>query len=232
LREANLILEAQARELTQAEQLEEGLNRILELIARNEILESILHEVVLLIERQHQSLCCAIVLNKRGNLSIAAMTNGLDGEAQVFIENAAVALGPPPSKEDSELTFWAENTQDLKSSNSSRFLVILIRKDSEPPLGYLAITDLNSNRPPVAAPAFDRAATLTAIAIDHATFYERLSFQARHDSVANLPNRARFRELLDQTVVAGQRHGNYFAVLTLNLDRFGSKRREKAVLVT
>jgi diguanylate cyclase (GGDEF)-like protein len=222
LKTANLILEAQAQVLAQAEQREGELNRILELIARNDLLESVLHEIVLFIEHQQHSLFCAIVLNQRGSLSIAATANGPDGEARISLENAVVALGLPYFKADSELMPSADNAQGIDSADESRFLIIPIKKNSEPPAGYVAITDLHSHMPPVAVPAFERAASLTAIAIDHAALYEKLSFQARHDSLADLPNRARFRELLEQAVVAGKRQNNSFAVLTLNLDRFGN----------
>jgi diguanylate cyclase (GGDEF)-like protein len=219
LEAANLTLEDQAHELAQAEQLEEGLNRILELIARNEILETVLHEIVALIEHQHHSLCCAIVLNRRGSPSLA-VGNGTNGEAQTFLEDAAAALGVPHAKADFPLT--AKNVRETTSADESRFLVIPIKKCSEPPAGYLAIADLHSHMPPVARPAFERAASLAAIAIEHAALYEKLSFQAGHDSLADLPNRARFRELLEQAVVSGKRQGNSFALITLNLDRFGN----------
>ena len=222
LAKANLTLEAQAHELAKAEQLEEGMNRILELIARNEILESVLHEIVLLINQQHQGLCCAIVLNQRGSLDVVAMANGPDGEERVFLESAAIAIGLPHTKADLELALLADNAQSINSGDKRRFQVIPIKKDSEPPAGYLAITDLHSNMPPVAAPAFERAASLAVIAIDHSELYEKLAFQAHYDSLADLPNRARFLELLDQAVVAGKRRNNYFAILTLNLDRFGN----------
>jgi diguanylate cyclase (GGDEF)-like protein len=222
LEKANLVLEAQAHELARAELFEEGMNRILELIARNEILESVLHEIVLLVEHQHQSLCCAMVLNGRGSGGVSEMANRPDGEARVLLESAAVALDFPRLKVDSELVLPAENAQGIDSADEGRFLVIPIKMNSEPPVGYLAITDLHSHTPPVEVPAFKRAASLTAIAIQHAALYEKLSFQARHDALADLPNRARFRELLEQAVLAGKRQNNCFAVLTLNLDRFGN----------
>ena len=129
LEKANLTLEAQAHALAEAEQLEDGLNRILELIARNEILESVLHEIALLIGHQHQGLCCAIVLNRRGSLGVAAMANGRDDEARGFLENAAVALGLPHPKIDSELMVSGESAQGTKSANEIRFLVIPIKKN-------------------------------------------------------------------------------------------------------
>jgi len=221
LEKANLVLETQALELAQAEQLEQGSNRILELIARNEILQSVLHEIVLLIERQHQGICCAIVLNQRGSLGVAAMTTGPDCERRTF-ERAVVALGLAHPEAGSESILLAENPQNTTCAGESRFLAIPIKKNSEPPAGYLALTDLHSQFPPSARPAYQRAASLAAIAIDHAALYEKLSFQAGHDSVADLPNRARFRELLEQAVVTGKRQNGSFAVLTLNLDRFGS----------
>jgi diguanylate cyclase (GGDEF)-like protein len=222
LKKVNQALAAQALELARAEQLEEGLNCILELIARNEILETVLHEIAMLIERQNPGLCCAIVLNQRGALGIAAMANELNGEARIFLETAAVALGFPYGRNDSGSPLSGEDAEAMRSADESRFLVVPIARNSESPAGYLAIADLYSHLPPVAVPAFERAASLAAIAIEHAALYEKLSFQAGHDSLADLPNRASFIELLEQAVVAGKRQNNTFAVLTLNLDRFTS----------
>lgn len=222
LEKANITLKTQAHELAKTEQLTVELNRILELIARNEILESVLHEIVLLIERQHQSLCCAIVLNECGSPGVAAMTNEPDGKVRTFLENAALAIGLPHPNADSQLISTPGEAPRFSSSRDNRFLVIPIKNDSDSPVGYLAIADLHANLTPRMMPAFEQAASLAAIAIGHAALYEKLSFHARHDSLADLPNHARFTELLEQAVAAGKRKNTAFAVLTLNLNRFAN----------
>jgi diguanylate cyclase (GGDEF)-like protein/PAS domain S-box-containing protein len=50
---------------------------------------------------------------------------------------------------------------------------------------------------------------------------EELSYEARHDSLTNLPNRAFFIERVEETLIQSQRNKNHlFAVLFIDLDRF------------
>lgn len=48
----------------------------------------------------------------------------------------------------------------------------------------------------------------------------RIEHIARHDVLTNLPNRALFRENLDQRLAEVRRRGGYVALLCLDLDRF------------
>lgn len=56
---------------------------------------------------------------------------------------------------------------------------------------------------------------------DRREMEERLRYEATHDSLTNLPNRALFMNFLEQAVAHAQRRTDYgFAVLFLDLDRF------------
>ncbi len=52
------------------------------------------------------------------------------------------------------------------------------------------------------------------------TLNEQLKHQAYHDTLTGLPNRALFNDRLTQSALHAQRHGQVFAVLFLDLDRF------------
>jgi diguanylate cyclase (GGDEF)-like protein/PAS domain S-box-containing protein len=49
---------------------------------------------------------------------------------------------------------------------------------------------------------------------------ERIRFQAYHDALTELPNRALFKDRLSLALAHGRRHGTHVAVLFLDLDRF------------
>ena len=56
---------------------------------------------------------------------------------------------------------------------------------------------------------------------DRKKIEQELSYEAKHDSLTNLPNRAAFIEKVEQTLKHSQKHPDYlFAVLFIDLDRF------------
>lgn len=62
-------------------------------------------------------------------------------------------------------------------------------------------------------------ANLAAAAIENSRLYRELAYQARHDALTGLPNRAAFEEELSY-MVGSSGPGDEFAVLYLDLDRF------------
>ena len=53
-----------------------------------------------------------------------------------------------------------------------------------------------------------------------ASAYEKIEYQALHDSLTKLPNRSLFHDRLDQTILTGQREKRFFALVMLDLNRF------------
>jgi len=215
LQKVNRTLQAQAYALDRAEEIEADRNRILELVVRNEILENVLHEIALFVERHHRNLCCAVLVSRGGSPCVTVTAKMPEDRVCRLSENEAVPCKPSHCKADS-----APGLSPQVAPVTSPFLIVPIQKQSEPVLGYLAVTDLHSDLPPTLQPAFQRAASLALLAIEHTALDEKLSFQAHHDLLAGIPNRAGFREFLEQTVAAAKRQSTSFAVLTLNLDRF------------
>ncbi len=64
------------------------------------------------------------------------------------------------------------------------------------------------------------ASRLAARALEQRGFTERLEFQARHDSLTGLPNRAYFMELLEAALLDASDRSGSLAVLFIDLDRF------------
>lgn len=53
-----------------------------------------------------------------------------------------------------------------------------------------------------------------------ATAYEKIEYQALHDSLTKLPNRTLFHDRLEQTILTGHREKRLFALVMLDLNRF------------
>ena len=64
------------------------------------------------------------------------------------------------------------------------------------------------------------ASELTSVAVDQRQLSDQLTFQARHDGLTHLPNRAMFTDRLEQTLATSARSGRPGAVLVVDVDRF------------
>jgi diguanylate cyclase (GGDEF)-like protein len=219
LHQANSILLRQADELLRAEAFEADRSRILELVARNEQLNTILHEAVLLADRQNPAARCAIVLLRRGQTEITTAPNypaGLLQELDALARRTFANLGS-----DVSLVALAQAVNCAQvSGNPHPFRFVSIRTRPDHLAGVLAIARPDGEATPETPAMLERAAALAGIAIDHARLYERLSFQARHDALTELPNRSLFQERLQQAIVRSRLEGSGFAVMRLDLDRF------------
>jgi diguanylate cyclase (GGDEF)-like protein len=69
-------------------------------------------------------------------------------------------------------------------------------------------------------PLLDQMAQLAAVAIENSLLYERLAFQAQHDTLTGLPNRLLFQDRVQQASRVAQRHGKMAAVIWLDLDKY------------
>jgi len=66
----------------------------------------------------------------------------------------------------------------------------------------------------------DSKAKLAAIALEHRALTNRLSYQAQHDPLTGLPNRALLDDRLRQAITLARRQAKMVAVLYVDLDRF------------
>ena len=61
---------------------------------------------------------------------------------------------------------------------------------------------------------------LASVAIENTLLYERLAFQAQHDTLTELPNRLLFHDRLDQAIRVARRNRKKLAVMWIDLDRY------------
>ena len=66
----------------------------------------------------------------------------------------------------------------------------------------------------------NQMAQLAALGIENTLLYERLSFQAQHDILTDLPNRMLFQDRVQQALQLSRRHHKQAAVLWIDLDRY------------
>jgi len=66
----------------------------------------------------------------------------------------------------------------------------------------------------------DSKAKLASIALEHRALTNRLSYQAQHDPLTGLPNRALLEDRLRQAIALARRQAKMVAVLYVDLDRF------------
>jgi diguanylate cyclase (GGDEF)-like protein len=69
-------------------------------------------------------------------------------------------------------------------------------------------------------PVLDEMAQLASVAIENSLLYERLAFQAQHDTLTGLPNRLLFQDRVQQGSRAALRHGKKAAVIWVDLDKY------------
>jgi len=66
----------------------------------------------------------------------------------------------------------------------------------------------------------DQMAQLASVGIENTLLYERLAFQAQHDTLTGLPNRLLFQDLVQQALQLARRHRKKAAVVWIDLDRY------------
>ena len=115
----------------------------------------------------------------------------------------------------------AAGSPDAANASYLGHLNVPIRAGDGQVLGYLQIL-----RPEVwQATAseqvlLDSKAKLAGIALEHRQLTRRLSYQAQHDPLTGLPNRALLEDRLRQALTLARRQGGMVAVLYVDLDRF------------
>ena len=66
----------------------------------------------------------------------------------------------------------------------------------------------------------DQMAQLASVAIENSLLYERLAFQAQHDTLTGLANRLLFQDRVQQATRFALRHGKKVAVIWIDLDKY------------
>ncbi|RZI43088.1 sensor domain-containing diguanylate cyclase [Herbaspirillum sp. HC18] len=221
-------------ERKRAEALQLGQNHILNLVATGASLPDILHAIALFVESQSGHGLCSILLRNADGTALtdrvapSLPASYLDRVGDVHVGPSHCSCGTAAYRgEPVEVTdiasdpLWSSRRDialehDLKACTSWPIL-----GKNKKVLGTFALYFREA-----VAPAkrdlqlFDICTNLAGIAIESRASEERIRYLAHYDGLTSLPNRFLFKEYLDLALRNARRHGNKFAVLFLDLDKF------------
>ena len=207
---------------------ESARNHILESLVSNQSLGTVLDGVAQLIRHEIQGAHCAILLKSLDTCYV--------GAAPGFRKEWLAALEAPHTV---PFEVWRHSGRyhspehdPAWSTFASTVTGVLPRAietwpvgKADMPLGAILVfheadvtTDVRFSE--TSADVIDSTARLAQLAIEHSRLYEGLQFQAHHDSLTGLPNRALFEERLGRAVEEAGALNHQLAVLFVDLDHF------------
>ena len=215
-----------------AELLESDQNQILQRIARKEPLEKIFNKIARLLERQCPRSAGVISRMENGAIQgifapglpdsyLQAMTH-----TPISTENgtcaAAAALGQPAMATDAATsTFWLALRDTALANGICSSAAVPIFSGAGQVLGTVGLMRSHVCQTPTAELALlKRIANLAALAMEQQYLSERLVYQAQHDPLTGLTNRAALNSWFTQILKQLSRMPAPGAYLLLDLDRF------------
>jgi hypothetical protein len=199
-------------------------NRILEMLVSNEPLESVLEEVLQGIRSQCPGALCAILLKGADNCQVLAALD-VPGEWLTALRVARAVpfeawrmplSGQHPSTDPAWSVFASRLKGPAPGTVSSR----PIRNGESPPGVILLFYEEAAVPGEFDAIAAEIGERMARLAIEQNRLYDSLHFQACHDGLTGLPNRALFEERLDRYLREAETLGKRLAVLFVDVDRF------------
>lgn len=195
-------------------------NRVLELIARDAALTEILDEIADTVERQCGGVQARVLVNAGGTLR--PPSGGPETlDAALLVGDGRDAAGDAPVVlPASALVDWPGLTDDAPVVGQA----VLDRDDTL--VGAVIVAGAagpDEDVDPAYALEHDalaEATKLAAIAIEQQQLTEQLAWQAHHDTLTGLPNRALLMDRLQQSIARNGREGRGVAVILLDLDDF------------
>jgi diguanylate cyclase (GGDEF)-like protein/PAS domain S-box-containing protein len=116
---------------------------------------------------------------------------------------------------------WRELATLLGQQGICSCWAMLITSRHREPSGVFCIYTRDGQAPSASAVEMLKLASeLTGVANEHRQLTEQLTFQAHHDSLTRLPNRALFNDRLQLALASAARSSNSLAVLLFDVDRF------------
>lgn len=209
------------QKLTEAEKVERERSAVLELVSQNRALPEVLQAVKRLVERQRSGALCSIsVLEPTGLRCIAApdlspeFVRERDIEMGEMTLEASHPIGTILAREARWTTSRASDGKEMQACWFTQ-----VRSSDGRILGMVAFYVAHCRRPQEhESSLLTRTATLVALAIEHRQAAEQLAFQALHDVLTTLPNRAMLHEQIEDALSSESNQS--LAVLWVDLDRF------------
>ncbi len=206
--------------------------QILEMVARDAPFKAILETIISSIERHRPGLRSSVLRMREGVLHLAAAptlpedyrraidvlpvsadacTPGLAIHHQKNIITHDIASDPA----------WLPHRALTQQHKLAACFAIPIFSINREILGALVTyADRPSSPTSTDLAHFESCAALTAIAIEHQHLCDKLAFQATHDPLTGLPNRALLEDRLQQSIATAERAKEQLGVFFIDIDGF------------
>jgi diguanylate cyclase (GGDEF)-like protein len=203
---------------------EQDRSRILEMLVSNEALGAVLDAVLQSIRTQCPHIMCAILLKRGDGCHVAAAA----GVPTDWLTALRVSHAVP-------FEVWREELSDRRISKDPAWKIFSSHLKGPLPAVVFSCPIRTAGGQPGAIfffyamgtepgepdhQAAETAERLARLAIEQNRLYDSLQYQARHDTLTGLPNRALFEERLERSVHEAQLTQQTFAVLFVDLDLF------------
>jgi diguanylate cyclase (GGDEF)-like protein len=209
-------LHATNADLDEARDIERKRASILEMVSTRAALLRTLQKIVALTSRSHAGVGAAVWTGNTGEAHFQVAGNLPQELSEALKQHPCAPSGPPPVGLEqfsrysgtlaAEFAFEASPPKELREASGERIGILQMFR----PAG-LAIPW---------QPMLDQMAQLASVAIENSLLYERLAFQAQHDTLTGLPNRLLFQDRVQQGNRLALRHGKKAAVIWIDLDKF------------
>jgi diguanylate cyclase (GGDEF)-like protein len=210
-RQALESLHATNADLAAAKEMEKERASILELVSRRSALSRTLEKIVALASRCDVDAGAAIWTGNAGEAYLQVTANLPSGLQE------ALKLIPPPLGSVEEFSGHSgklARTFGFEASPPKE-----VREPSGERIGMLQMFAPAGCAPEWQA-MLDQMGQLASVAIENSLLYERLAFQAQHDTLTGLPNRLLFQDRVQQACRVALRHGKKAAVIWIDLDKY------------
>ncbi len=215
-----------------SELLERDKNQVMQAIVKKESLTKIFLAITKLLERQRPYSRAAICQVGEGRIQTMLSTSlpaqfckSMTGRALSTGNGTCAAAAhlekPVASENTASSTFWKRSRDAVSAHGILSSVSVPIISGGGQVLGTVALMHHHIYK---AAPAdFDlmkNVANLAALAAEQHHLSEQLNYQARHDYLTGLANRATLAHWLSQTLKQSARNPSLGAYLLIDIDRF------------
>ncbi len=217
---------------TRVKLLEQDCLRVLEMVTNRQPLGEVLSQLASLMERQDNTLACAISVMRNGRLDydaarslppdfVKAISGLAMGPNACSCGTAAYSRGTVIVSDIATDSRWVGNQHLAHGHNLHASWSSPIFSGLGTVLGVVAMFRREPGEPSASQlDLMEMASRLAAVAIEQWNPTNMLSHQAHYDSLTKLPNRVLFEERLSQAVVKARQNGHAMALLYIDLDRF------------
>ena len=194
-------LHAAHKDLTEAREIARQRVLILEMVTSHTALPRTLESVAMLASRSHVEAGAAVWTGNADPWHLQVAVN-LPSEL-----TSALALGPQPAGQLAGASdYRASPPKELREASGEQIGAVQMFAPSGCAVSWEAM--------------LDQMAQLASVAIENSLLYERLAFQAQHDTLTGLPNRLLFQDRVQQATRLAVRHHKKAAVIWIDLDKY------------